>query len=73
MARSVKQTAKAPLNASFGARRGVPGARGARGATTPTPSDGRPDAPVAADGEPNPQSDWPIYAELVAELGDPTG
>jgi hypothetical protein len=73
VARSVKQTAKAPLSAPFGAHRGVPGARGVRGATAPTPRDGRPGAPVATDGEPSPQSDWPIYAELVAELGDPTG
>ncbi len=62
MARSVKQTAKAPL----GTHPGAPGFRTVRAATT-TPEPRSTTAGPAA-----PTSASPIYEELVAELGDPT-
>lgn|GEM_PF-4576985 len=65
MARSVKQTAKAPLSAhqgSAGVRTIRPGKVTSAGNTRSTGAAGPMDKP----------SSWPIYEELVRELGDPT-
>lgn len=64
MARSVKQTAKAPL----GTHQATPGARTVRTATTTPEPRGTAVGPASSTSV----SASPIYEELVAELGDPT-
>lgn len=62
MARSVKQVAKAPLSAHEGST-GVRTIRAAKGSSTPNGHGA---------GSMDKPSSWPIYEELVKELGDPT-
>ena len=64
MARSVKQTAKAPLST----HQGTNGARTIHIAKGSTATNGRSNGAGPTDKA----SSWPIYEELVAELGDPT-
>lgn len=63
MARSMKQTTKAPLTTHQGSM----GVRTIRAGKAPT-QDGR-GGVAGTVGKP---SSWPIYEELVKELGDPT-
>lgn len=64
MARSVKQTAKAPL----GSHQGGTGVRTIRAGKASSTANGHGNGAGPLDKP----SSWPIYEELVAERGDPT-